>query len=363
MQYKIPQNVGIEDKIVGPLTLRQLIIIAVGSAISYVFFAILSKVYELNILEYIIVALPALLAVAFALIKINDIPLTKYIFLFLEFAMKPKKRVWDHRGISAIVAPDLAEAPKEENVSSNSDIMSEKAKKAANLRELTRALDSGGFEHLGPVAHEDIDVTHDDDLVTQSYFGHKKGESETENMYWRTKDAHIKMLDMFAKLPVTELKKGTKETAMMQKEIEKVKEEVSAMKQVSKKQDSGIRNQNSVSTIKPKTAVPTKAKPVPKKPAVTMPKPPAQHVQATPANPDAISPQKKRRRRNRKGPQPIRTDSHVNTTVKNKPAEYVPKDIPQKTTKPETKTPKSNNNEGEFDLRELKKGEIEINLD
>ena len=72
MQYKIPQNVGIEDKIVGPLTLRQLIIISVGVGISYVLFALLSKVYELNFLEYIIIAIPMLLAVAFALIKIND---------------------------------------------------------------------------------------------------------------------------------------------------------------------------------------------------------------------------------------------------------------------------------------------------
>lgn len=30
MQYKIPQNVQIEDKIVGPLTLKQLIICGVG---------------------------------------------------------------------------------------------------------------------------------------------------------------------------------------------------------------------------------------------------------------------------------------------------------------------------------------------
>ncbi len=362
MQYKIPQNVGVEDKIVGPLTLKQLIIIAAGCGISYVFFAILSKLYELNILEYIVVAIPAILAVAFALIKINDIPLTKYIFLFLEFAMKPKKRIWDHRGISSIVAPDLTSTTKEKNVPSQNtnDILDEKAKKAANLRELTKTLDSGSFEHLGPVAHEDMDTTHDDDLVTQAYFGHKIGESETENMYWRTKDAHIKMLDMFAKMPTTQIKKGTKEVEVMQKEIEKVKGEVSAMKQVSKKQNLGVRRQASA-TLKSKPIKPVKAKTSSKKSAPAMPKPPAQHVQRV-TNPDVAKPKKKRRRK-RKVSQPARTDNHVNTTAKNKPAKFVPKNTPQQTTNPKKKAPQANTNEGEFDLRELKKGEIEINLD
>ena len=35
MQYKIPQNVQIEDKIVGPLTLKQLGILGFGGATAY----------------------------------------------------------------------------------------------------------------------------------------------------------------------------------------------------------------------------------------------------------------------------------------------------------------------------------------
>lgn len=319
LQYKIPQNVGIEDRIVGPLTLRQLIILVVGFGISYVFFAILSKLYELNILEYIIIAIPAVVSAAVALIKINDIRLPKFILMFLEFSIKPKKRLWDHRGIASLVAPDLTEMEKK----APKDALEQKVKKTANLNDLTQVLDSGGFEHLETIDHKEIDEVHDDDLMAQVYFGHK--DSSTGNMYWRTKESHKKMLDLFAKLPVTKLKKGSKEAAIAQKEIAKAKyeaEEAKAEKQ--------------------------KSAPVQPAPAV----------------------KKKPRKRKRKVPQPVRKNNIINTTGKNTPAKFIPKPSPkpQNAQKPEAnlpraEKPKKDEKGGEFKFEELKKGEIEINLD
>ena len=327
MQYKIPQNVGIEDKIVGPLTLRQLIILAVGVGVSYVLFSILSRLYELNILEYIIIALPALLGAAFALVRINDVSLTKFILMFLEFSVKPKKRLWDHRGIVSTIAPELTRGKKEEE---EKDALSKKAKKASNLKELTQVLDSGGFEHVEEVEHTDMDQTTDDDLVTQAYFGHKKGDSKTENMYWRTKESHKKRLNLFAKLPVTKLKKGTKETEIAKKEIAKAKEEAEQFKQ------------ESVSKEVPRTMAS-----VPAEQPMTEAKP-----------------KKNPRKRKRKIPQPIRKNNNVNTTNKNKPAQYIPKQKPPEAkSAPKAKSEADKAKGGEFKFEELKKGEIEINLD
>lgn len=342
MQYKIPQNISIEDKIVGPLTLRQLIILAIGFGISYVLFAILSKLYELNILEYIIILIPALFAAAVALIKINNLRLSKFIILFLEFAIKPKRRMWDHRGISSIVLPDLSEDQAEPEKAADEAVeMEEKAKKAANLKDLSQVLDSGGFEHLDQIEHGDIDDSHDDDLVTQAYFGHK--ESKTENMYWRTKEAHKKMLDHLAQLPVTQLKTGTKETEVVKQAIAQVKQETEDLKK---------QKQASVAT--------------------------------TPAK-------KKTRKRNRSISQPVRSNNQINTTQKNQPAEYISKDKatpavppakPQEQTKASAKPAaepavagegmesasggegmEASLKSGELHFEELKDGEIEINLD
>ena len=374
VQYKIPQNVGIEDKIVGPLTLRQLIILAVSGGISYVLFAILSKFYELNILEYIIIALPALLGVAFALVKINNVTLLKFVLMFSEFSIKPKKRVWDHRGIAPTIAPDLAENKKEEE-KKEEDLLSQKAEKASNLRELTQVLDSGGFEHVKEVEHEDMDEIHDDDLVSQAYFGNKKNENKTENMYWRTKESHKKRLDLFAKLPVTKLKKGTKETEMAKREIAKAKAEALG-------QESAL---NQVQGRSPATADRQESAKVPSPPAKAMPVPPASVKSETPVEqpkaPKKLEgqiaegmPKKKRpRKRKRNIPQPIRKNNNVDTTLKNKPAKYIPKTgappkpASQKPGQPKAGPPRAEKPEkdkgGEFKFEELKKGEIEINLD
>ena len=80
-------------------------------------------------------------------------------------------------------------------------------------------------------------------------------------------------------------------------------------------------------------------------------------------------PKKKRsRKRKRNIPQPIRKNNNVDTTLKNKPAKYIPKTGAQP--KPASQNPdqplaeKSEKDKGgEFKFEELKKGEIEINLD
>lgn len=224
MQYKIPQNVGIEDRIVGPLTLRQLIILFAGFGTSYVLFIMLNRFYELNLLEYIIILTPGILSTAFALLKINDISLFKFLILFLEFSIKPKKRVWDHQGISYLVDPDLNEPIQKKILKPK--VAEEKSE--MNLKELTQALDSGGFSHIRETNHPDIDQIEDEDLVTHAYFGNKN--SNAKNMYWRTKSTHLKMLEIFSKLPITKLKKGTPETQIAQREIKKIQREVESLK-------------------------------------------------------------------------------------------------------------------------------------
>lgn len=339
MQYKIPQNVGIEDKIVGPLTLRQLIILAIGIGISYTLFAVMNKIYELNILEYIVIAIPAILSAAFALIRPRDLSLARYLVLFLEFSIKPKKRLWDHRGIASTVAPDLSDSKVGTDESDNSKLEST-AKTAPNLDELTRVLDSGGFQHLHPVEHDDIDDVKDDNLVTQAYFGHKA--NDTENMYWRTTDSHKKRLDIFAQMPITNVKEGSKEAEVMKQEIAKAKKEVEEA-------------QNA---------------------ALVTPSVPAAAATIAPEKTEttADAPKKKKRRRRRRAAKPARTGNVVNTTQKAKPAQYInegepkkaPKtqESPQPTKKKADTKPKLKDGTqvGEFTFEDLK-NDIEINLD
>lgn len=95
---KIPQNVYIEDRIVGPLTLRQIITVAIGCGFSYAVWASLSKTYgNLGVIPTIILFIPGALSFLFAFVTINDISLLRMVLLTIERMNKPSVRVWGPR--------------------------------------------------------------------------------------------------------------------------------------------------------------------------------------------------------------------------------------------------------------------------
>lgn len=93
MQFKVPQDVLRPDKIVGFLTLRQLVIVILGGGICYSLYLVLEKHYlpEVWLPPVIFVAL---ITLAFAFFRFHDIPFEKAALLFVEFKFRPRKRVW-----------------------------------------------------------------------------------------------------------------------------------------------------------------------------------------------------------------------------------------------------------------------------
>ena len=102
---KIPQNVQIEDRVVGPLSLRQIIIMAVGGGFSYMVYAGVQKsMGYVGIPLTIIIWIPAAIAAAFAVVNINDLSLLRICLLLLERTQKPRVRTWATRpGISVTI--------------------------------------------------------------------------------------------------------------------------------------------------------------------------------------------------------------------------------------------------------------------
>lgn len=96
---KIPQNVYIEDRIVGPLTLKQIMVVGIGGGLSYAMWASASKAYgTVGIVPTVIIWLPCVISVIFAFVKINDLSMLKICFLMIERMMKAPERVWAPRG-------------------------------------------------------------------------------------------------------------------------------------------------------------------------------------------------------------------------------------------------------------------------
>jgi hypothetical protein len=92
MQYKIPQNIEVEDKVVGPLTLRQFLILLIAAAIVFVLF--LMTPAEIKGVFYMFAVVIVAIALGIAFFDYGGKHLEQIIFAaFLSFT-SPRKRIW-----------------------------------------------------------------------------------------------------------------------------------------------------------------------------------------------------------------------------------------------------------------------------
>lgn len=147
MQYKIPQNVRIEDKIVGPLTMKQLIILGLGGGLAYVTYVFLAKRY------FIEVWLPptaviALVTLAFAFVRINGNSFSKWLLLLLEYMLNKRKRTYVMGGGDNYQATLFAEKEKKDHT--EEDAMKNKKERdrerLKNISKISKMLDENAVQ-------------------------------------------------------------------------------------------------------------------------------------------------------------------------------------------------------------------------
>lgn len=96
MQFKVPQNIDLEDRIVGPLTLIQFLYLIGGGLLVYVLYQAIGLS---SLAAFLILAIPlAALALSLAFLKIQDRPLSHFILAGLTFLGRPKLRLWQRTG-------------------------------------------------------------------------------------------------------------------------------------------------------------------------------------------------------------------------------------------------------------------------
>lgn len=137
MQFKVPQNVQREDTIIGPLTIKQLLILGIGGGIAYGIYISLSKTYFMEI-WLPPVAIISGITLAFTFLKIHNLPFHIFLMCFLEYHLLPRKRFWI-QGAGYPFIPPFEEKKKTETIKKEG-----LQKKRKNLSELTRVLDTGG---------------------------------------------------------------------------------------------------------------------------------------------------------------------------------------------------------------------------
>lgn len=89
MQFQVPQFTDIEDKVIGPFTLKQFLYIAGAAGLLFILFKIL------KFFVFLFVAIPiAVLTIALAFVRVHGQPFVSVIKNFFGFLRKPDFYVW-----------------------------------------------------------------------------------------------------------------------------------------------------------------------------------------------------------------------------------------------------------------------------
>lgn len=139
-QFTIPQFIDVEDKVIGPITARQFIIMLGGFMLIAIFYKLVdfSLFLFLSIITMIFVS-------AFAFGKINGRPFHFFVLNLIQTLKKPNLRVWSRVNIS--LADDDLDS---RNILQNTPPASKKHYTNSRLAELSLIVDtSGAFKGIG----------------------------------------------------------------------------------------------------------------------------------------------------------------------------------------------------------------------
>jgi hypothetical protein len=131
MRFQVPQFIEVEDKIFGPLTLKQFIYLAGGGGLSFVVYVFLKSL----VLAAIPIAAIMAVAVALAFYKVNNKPLINVVEYGLKYLTGNKLYVW-----RKIEEPKIKTAGSVEEAKKYASILVPKISDS-KLKDLTWSLD------------------------------------------------------------------------------------------------------------------------------------------------------------------------------------------------------------------------------
>lgn len=138
--YKVPQDVEADDKLIGPFSFRQfiyLVIVALAIAMGYG----LSRLY----IALAIIPLPIVVFFgALALPLRKDQPMEIYLAAMIAYYLKPHRRIWDPDGIESLIE---ITAPKIPEIQRTKDISQDEAQR--RLSYLADIVDTQGWAVRG----------------------------------------------------------------------------------------------------------------------------------------------------------------------------------------------------------------------
>ncbi|MFH1048849.1 MAG: PrgI family protein [Patescibacteria group bacterium] len=132
MQFPIPQFIDVEDTVVGPLTVKQTVILGIGAVLIF-----MSSLIFVGFIA-VLIALPTIIAsVLLAFYKPNGRPLYVLIANYFTYIFKPKLYIWRREPQGVLIKRAIRKETLKDNVSAEYKIISRN-----RLQELAWILDT-----------------------------------------------------------------------------------------------------------------------------------------------------------------------------------------------------------------------------
>jgi hypothetical protein len=135
--YKVIQDIEAEDKLIGPLSLKQFIFACAAAGSAFIAFLVASKTNLFAFIPFLpFIIIPGVLALPLG----KDQPADVWLVAKIRFLLKPHKRIWDQSGIKNLVT---ITAPKKVEQRLTKDLNQQQVK--SRLKALSEIIDSHGW--------------------------------------------------------------------------------------------------------------------------------------------------------------------------------------------------------------------------
>lgn len=135
-QITVPQFLDVEDKIIGPITVRQFIEMLIGGLIIFIFY----KSFDFS-LFLVTGLLMFAITMIFAFAKINGQPFHNFLLNFIATLKNPKLKIWKKVVSDEAIKAGFKKTPETPIIATR---MKRPAISASNLSELALIVDTGG---------------------------------------------------------------------------------------------------------------------------------------------------------------------------------------------------------------------------
>ena len=135
-QYKVPQDVEADDKLLGPFSFRQFVYLMIAAGLGFVAF-LLFQIFPL----LVIIPIPFIIFLGILALPLKkDQPMETYLSAVVDFYLKPQKRIWMPGQSDTTIT---ITAPKNVEVSRTKDLSQEEA--SHRLSFLANIVDTEGY--------------------------------------------------------------------------------------------------------------------------------------------------------------------------------------------------------------------------